>query len=81
MNLDCMPRDASATATLASAPPSVATKAGVCRKRSKPGGANLNMISPKVTTLFTGARLLDDFDESLGEVGDGLKIAGFRAAG
>jgi hypothetical protein len=50
------PKDASAMATLASAPPNVATNWGVCKKRSKPGGASRSMISPKVTT-FSGIKL------------------------
>jgi hypothetical protein len=46
-----IPKLASATATFASPPPNVATNCGVCRKRSKPGGASLSMISPKVTVV------------------------------
>ena len=46
------PKVASATATLASPPPKVATNWGLCRNRSKPGGASRNMISPKVTVVF-----------------------------
>ena len=46
------PNAAIATATFASPPPKVATNWGVCKKRSKPGGASRNMISPKVTVFF-----------------------------
>src|SRR5262249_41326179 len=46
------PTPASATATLASPPPNVATNCGDCRKRSKPGGARRSMISPNVTVVL-----------------------------
>src|SRR5687768_14990757 len=46
------PYVATATATLASPPPNVATNCGVCRKRSNPGGFRRSMISPNVTTGF-----------------------------
>src|SRR5215471_1102261 len=45
-----LPKPATATATLASPPPKVATKRGDCRNRSKPGGASRSMVSPRVTT-------------------------------
>src|SRR5690242_12622741 len=46
-----VPNVASATATFASPPPQVATNCGDCRNRSRPGGASLNIISPKVTVV------------------------------
>src|SRR5260370_40048468 len=46
---DGRPNCATATATLASPPPKVATNCGDWRKRSKPGGARRSMGSPKVT--------------------------------
>src|SRR5918993_3341811 len=46
------PYVATATATLASPPPNVATNCGVCRKRSNPGGLRRSIISPNVTTGF-----------------------------
>jgi hypothetical protein len=52
------PNCATATATLASPPPNVATNCGVCKILSKPGGASRNMISPKVTVVFPMFRFL-----------------------
>src|SRR5580704_15873551 len=52
------PKVATATATLASPPPKVATNCGDCSRRSKPGGASRSMISPKVTVVV-GILFLD----------------------
>src|SRR5262247_165421 len=66
------PRIASDMETLASPPPKLASKAGDCRKRSKPGGLRRSKTSPRVTIrgfvispLFlyrNYARLFDQFD-------------------
>ena len=42
------PNRARATATFASPPPKVASKRGLWKKRSAPGGFSRSMISPKV---------------------------------
>src|SRR5262244_2194994 len=65
------PRIASDMETLASPPPKVASKAGDCKRRSKPGGLRRSKTSPRVTIrgfvigpLFSRrcARLFDQFD-------------------
>ena len=45
-------------ATFASLPPNVASKRGVCIRRSMPGAASLNISSPNVTTVFTAVVFL-----------------------
>src|SRR5262249_14115547 len=65
------PRIASDMETFASPPPKVASKAGDCRRRSKPGGFRRSKTSPRVTirgfvigSLLSRkcARLVDQFD-------------------
>src|SRR5262245_39756460 len=64
------PRIASDMETLASPPPKVASKAGDCRRRSRPGGLRRSKTSPRVTIrgfvigpLFSrGARVFDQLD-------------------
>ena len=46
------PRQAKETATLASLPPKLPSKALPCCRRRKPGLDNRNMISPNVTILL-----------------------------
>src|SRR5579871_1002781 len=79
-----IPSSASATATFASPPPNVAMSCGVCRNRSKPGGASRSMISPKVTVSLAisrlGSRAANPFGKLARQAGDRTVIALPRAA-